>query len=180
MNWLKWLSIILLGFAGLIGLGMSLCGGVFLISALGKPFSSGYGVGWIALIVLAIGVPVLVVSVRQLQAVLQDQQGFNAADYPVQIKRIAVLAGVDFVLSGYWFFLPVIVSLLRRRKWSRWVIAVLVASKWLYLVSVLINPYGYGMLLGFSFAYLVMDVILLTMLFSQPVSAWLDSEVSDQ
>ncbi len=176
MNGLKWFAIILLGLTGLVGLGMSLCGGAFFVSSLGKPFSTNYGVGWIGLISLVIGAPVMLASFWQMRRLFKAQESIDQLTMPERVKHTAILTGVVLLLDGLWFCLPVLVPLLMRRAWSRWVIAVAVGCKWLYMGVMLVSVFGGTPLLGMLAYFAVMaalDIWMLVWLFSAPVTAWL-------
>jgi len=177
MNGLKWFAIILLGLTGVVGLGMSLCGGVFFVSSLGKPFAQNYGVGWIGLISLVIGVPIMLASFWQMRRLYKAQESLDAA-LPARVKHTAILTGVVLLLDGLWFCLPLLVSFLMRRPWSRWAVIVTVALKWLYMGTMLISVFGRSPLLGVSAYFVVvaaLDVWMLAWLFSGSVTDWLAS-----
>jgi hypothetical protein len=168
--WLKWLSVIILLLAGLVGLGLSLCGGVFLLTSLSG--SGGMqGIFPIAATVLVVGLVVLIASVRQLIVVSREPAERSAI--PAGVKRAAVLTTIDFVLSGMWFFLPLVVSLLRRRTWARPLICGVLAIKWLSAMGFASVLHGVGLYLALGGIALILDVAVLVTLFSGEVSAWL-------
>jgi hypothetical protein len=92
---------------------------------------------------------------------------------PREVKRAAWLAVADFLVSGLWFFLPLIVSLLRRRRWSRPLIAAVIGFKWLGAFGLVYGPYGgWVPVLYFGLPIVALDVAVLVTLFSGAVSAW--------
>jgi hypothetical protein len=170
--WLQWLSIALLLVAGLVGLGLSLCGGFFLFVSLNEP-SSMNGVAGLAALCLAVGLVVMFVSLRQIRAIVREPVDGVRSPLPSEVKRAVWLAVADFVLSGLWFFLPLIVSLLRRRRWSRQLIGAVIGLKWLGAFGLMYLPYGgWSSVMYFGLLAMALDVAVLVTLFSGAVSAW--------
>jgi hypothetical protein len=169
--WLKWLSVIILLLAGLVGLGVSLCGGVFLLGSLGGGSDGLGGIAPLAGTALVVGLVVLIASIRQLISVLREPAGGGRV-IPAGVRRAAVLTTIDFVLSGMWFFLPLVVSLLRRRTWARPLICVVLALKWLSAIGFVSVLYAAGAYLAFGGVALILDAAVVVTLFSGEVSAW--------
>jgi len=170
--WLQWLSIALLLIAGLVGLGLSLCGGFFLFASIAEPSNMG-GIAGLAALCLAVGLAVMFVSLRQIRAISREPIDGVGAPLPREVKRAAWLAVADFLLTGLWFFLPLIVSLLRRRRWSRPVIAAVIGFKWFGALGLMYRPYGGWMsVMYFGLPIVILDVAVLVTLFSGAVSAW--------
>jgi len=170
--WLQWLSIALLLLAGLVGLGLSLCGGFFLLASLG-PSNGMDGITGLAALCLAVGLAVLFVSLRQIRAISREPIDGVESRLPREVKRAAWLAVADFLITGLWFFLPLIVSLLRRRPWSRPVIAAVIGFKWLAAFGLIYQPYrGSVLLFGLPIVALVLDIAVLVAMFSGAASAW--------
>lgn len=170
--WLQWLSVALLLLAGLVGLGLSLCGGFFLFMSLAEP-SGMNGIAGLAAICLAVGLVVLFVSLRQIRSIAREPVDGVGTALPRAVKLTAWLAVADFMLTGLWFFLPLIVSLLRRRSWSRPVIAAVVGFKWLGAFGLMVGPYGAGASVVYlALPLVVLDVAVLATMFSGAVSAW--------
>jgi hypothetical protein len=171
--WLQWLSIALLLLAGIVGLGLSLCGGFFLFASFSEP-SGMAGIAGLAAACLAVGLAVLYFSVRQIRAIARDPVDGGGAALPSEVKRAAWFAVANFILTGVWFFLPLIVSFLRRRRWARPLIAALIAAKWFGLFGLIYRPYtGWMPLMYFGLPIVILDVAALVTLFSSGVSAWL-------
>jgi hypothetical protein len=170
--WLQWLSIALLLLAGLVGLGLSLCGGFFLFVSLNEP-SSMDGIAGLAALCLAVGVVVLFGSLRQIRAIAREPVEGVRSPLPSAVKRAAWFAVADFLVTGLWFFLPLIVSFLRRRRWSRAAICGVLAFKWLGAFGLMYAPYG-GMsaVMYFGLPLVALDVAVLVTMFSDAVSAW--------
>jgi len=172
--WLQWLSIALLLLAGLVGLGLSLCGGFFLLASLG-PSNGMDGIAGLAALCLAVGLVVLFVSLRQIRAIAREPIDGAQSRLPREVKRAAWLAVADFLITGLWFFLPLIVSLLRRRRWSRPLIAVIIVFKWFAAFGLMYAPYGgWSSVLAFGapIVVVILDIAVLAALFSGAVSAW--------
>jgi hypothetical protein len=171
--WMKWLSIFVLLTAGIVGLGLSLCGGVFLVGSLGPGGSSLAGVAPIAAGALVVGLIVLIVSMRQLVSVWREPGDAGQSQLPAAAKRAAVLTTIDFLVTGMWFFLPLVISLLRRRRWSRHAIVAVIAIKWLGALGLAGGPYrAFGAYLAYGLLYLLPDAAVLVTLFSREVSDW--------
>jgi hypothetical protein len=181
VHWLKWLSVVVLLIAGVVGLGLSLCGGVFLLGSLTSG-SGGVlqGVAPIAAVALAVGLVVLVVSMRQLVSVWREPGDAGQARLPAAVKRAAVLTTIDFLLSGMWFFLPLIVSLLRRRRWSRQLILAVLAIKWLTAPVFFLRSGGAVAYIGYGAIYVALDAAVLVTLFSRSVSEWFAEEARER
>jgi len=170
--WLQWLSIALLLIAGLVGLGLSLCGGFFLFASLAEP-SALSGIAGLAALCLAVGLVVLGVSIRQIRAISRDPVDGVGTPLPREVKRAAWFAVADFLITGLWFFLPLVVSLLRRRSWSRPVIAAVIGFKWLGVLGLSYRSYGgWASLVYLGPLIVALDVAVLVALFSGAVSAW--------
>jgi hypothetical protein len=166
------LAIALLLIAGLVGLGLSLCGGFFLVVSLNEP-SSLDGVAGLAALCLAVGLVVLVGSVRQIRAIAREPIDGIRAPLPREVKRAAWFAVADFLVTGLWFFLPLIVSFLRRRRWSRPLICAVLAFKWLGAFGLMYAPYGgLSTVMYFGLPLVALDVAVLVTMFSGAVSAW--------
>ena len=173
--WLQWLSIALLLIAGLVGLGLSLCGGFFLFASLADSSSGMSGIGGLAALCLAVGLGVLFVSVRQIRAISREPVDGVGTPLPHAVKLAAWLAVADFLFTGLWFFLPLIVSLLRRRPWSRPVIAAVIGFKWLGAFGLMYQPYGgWSSVMYFGLPIVALDVVVLVTLFSDAVSTWVN------
>jgi hypothetical protein len=170
--WLQWLAIALLLIAGLVGLGLSLCGGFFLLISLGDASGMG-GIAGLAALCLAVGLVVLFVSVRLIRAISREPVDGVGTPLPYPVKLAAWLAVADFLFTGLWFFLPLIVSLLRRRRWSRPVIAAVIGFKWLGAFGLMYRPFsGWMPVVYIGVPVVALDVAVLVTLFSGAVSAW--------
>lgn len=172
VHWLQWLAIALLLLAGLVGLGLSLCGGFFLFMSLAEP-SGMDGIAGLAALCLAVGLVVLFVSLRQIRAIAREPVESGATPLPSGVKLVAWLAVADFLLTGLWLFLPLIVSLLRRRRWSRPVIVAVLGIKWLGAFGLMYGPYGgWSSIMYFGLPIVALDVPVLVTMFSGAVSTW--------
>ncbi len=169
--WLQWLAIAVLLIAGIVGLGLSLCGGFFLFASLTE--SDMGGVLGLAAVSLAVGLGVLFVSLRQIRAIARQPVEGVRAPLPRALKRAAWLAVADFLVTGLWFFLPLIVSLLRRRRWARPLIAAVIGLRWLSTIGLMFRPYGgWSSVIYYGLVVVGLDVATLVTLFSGAVSAW--------
>jgi hypothetical protein len=176
VRWLQWFSIALLLIAGVVGLGLSLCGGFFLFASLAEPTNMG-GIAGLAALCLAVGLVVLFVSVRQIRAISREPVDGVQNPLPGAVKRAAWFAVADFLVTGLWFFLPLIVSLLRRRRWSRWLICAVIGFKWLGALGLLYRPYGgWSSVMYFGLPIVALDVAVVVTLFSGAVSAWVNQD----
>jgi hypothetical protein len=176
---LKWLAVALAGLSGLLGLGMSLCGGTFLVAGLSGRGGEDYGIAWLAGASLVIGVVVLIASIRQLRAASVAEIAADSTPMPSQIKWAAILLAVGLLISGSWLFLAAIVPLLRRRPWARLMIVAVLGGKWLMGMSALWLLLGsslngssaYGMML--AVVLVGIDAAVLVLLFSRQATRWL-------
>jgi len=176
VRWLQWFSIALLLIAGVVGLGLSLCGGFFLFASLAEPTNMG-GIAGLAALCLAVGLVVLFVSVRQIRAISREPVDGAQNPLPSAVKRAAWFAVADFLVTGLWFFLPLIVSLLRRRRWSRLLICAVIGFKWLGALGLLYRPYaGWSTVMYVGLPIVALDIAVLVTLFSGAVSAWLHGD----
>ena len=177
--WLQWLAIAVLLIAGLVGLGLSLCGGFFLFASLTEPSSGMGGIAGLAALSLAAGLAVLLVSLRQIRAIAREPIDGVQARLPREVKRAAWLAVADFLLTGLWFFLPLIVSLLRRRRWARPLIVLAIGLKWVGAFGLMFRPYGgWSSILYYGLPIVALDGAVLVTLFSRAVSAWLSRDAT--